>query len=156
MDNVDNRRGNHCVDSVENVLHWGLDPSYNSFRKVILFDLITNVNVISAADAIAFTLHGRPLRKVEVVGIVSNLVRREKKLSFVIDDGTASIHCIKYCDNDTIPFPFLEPGQLISIRATLVVLETNLSPYGLMLQVKRLDLTHPNAELMHWISSMNT
>ena len=155
--NIVSRSNNaHIEESAENVFRWGLDPCYNSFQKFILSDLITNVCVMSVSNAITFMLRDRPLRKVEVVGIVSNLIRRERKLSFVIDDGTASISCIKYCESDDIPFPLLEAGQLVSLRATLIVLETNTAPYGLMLQVKRLDFTHPNAELLHWVCSMKT
>jgi hypothetical protein len=137
---------------------WGQDPSFNSFQKVFGCQLLQHLQVIELPNsAFAYMLHGRPIRKTEIVGFVRNIVRKAKRVVIDVDDGSAVIHCLKFVDADDAPaYSELKLGDVVSVKGAIIQVETNYFPYGFALQIKKLDvLRDPNEEMFQWLAVMN-
>lgn len=139
---------------------WGIDPLYISYRKTFCWLLHNCVYYVHQDKLIEIYYFGRPISKVEVVGVVVNIVRTSKRATVYIDDGTGTIPSIKFLNaNDTESGTFmfgLAIGQLVTIRGKLIYLETNADPYSLHLQLDSIDPLHePNLELLHWTSALH-
>ena len=68
---------------------WGLDPLYWSFVKVF----IVQVHQLSLFEGTADThmLYGRPISRVEVVGVVVSVKQHARFVKYYIDDGTGTL-----------------------------------------------------------------
>lgn len=143
--------------STMDVLDIGKDPGTWSFRKVFISQIFEKVQTSEIAGfAFNHSLFGRPLPKIEVVGIVRSLDRKTNKVLISCDDGTGIIECIKHCDATDSPFIWLSVGLLVSVRGSLALNESNSRDYGFLIQVNSVDaLLDPNLELLHWATCMH-
>jgi hypothetical protein len=53
-----------------------------------------------------FLFHNRPISKVEIAGIVVNIVIQSRRISIYVDDGTGVVKCMKIL-NDGESYPIL-------------------------------------------------
>ena len=101
-----------------------------------------------------FFLHGYPIQKVHIGGVVVSRQVGSKNCQFSIDDGTGSIDCIKWytpaesiegfapCLGDW----YIVQGRLSEFRSnTQIIVDTLGNRVNVALQVD------PNAELLHWL-----
>jgi aspartyl/asparaginyl-tRNA synthetase len=103
-----------------------------------------------------FKYLSRPISKVEIVGIVMSLQTSFKKSIYHVDDGTGVIRCIKYMNDEKINTNFaLQLGDLVSVKGTLCLAETNYEDYGFCINIATIEYANdPNMELFHWLSSL--
>jgi hypothetical protein len=51
-----------------------------------------------------FLFHDRPISKVEIAGIVVNIIIQSRRISVYVDDGTGIVKCMKILnDGETYP-----------------------------------------------------
>ncbi|KAH9289709.1 hypothetical protein KI387_033826, partial [Taxus chinensis] len=82
----------------------GLDPMCLSHVKLMAFDLLSLQQPTSRGGPDNFWRKGRPVRKVEIVGVVVIRERKDKFLKFDVDDGTACVPCILWLNHLTTKF----------------------------------------------------
>lgn len=128
-----------------------------SFRKVFISSL-KDLVVHEDAGLFKLSLHGKPICKVEIIGLITSLERRAKKILLTVDDGTGSVRCIKFIDDlanyDTSS---LSIGTLVVVRGSLELSETNRSSHGPAVTVALLEPAagdDPNMETLHWLRTM--
>jgi hypothetical protein len=143
------------VDAGSRLSQWGQHPSFNSFQKLFAVQLLHHTTRIELPNAaFGFEIYGRPIRKAEVVGIVRGISQKAKRTLVTVDDGTEVVDCLRFFDSDEIPpFQGLEIGNLVSVKGSIIMIETNTKPYGISLQIKKLEiLEDPNEEILHWLA----
>ncbi len=138
---------------------WGLDPLFASYHKmfVVLIRNYIEVQENNAFGIFEYRYFSRGIMKVEVVGIVTSISRKSKKLIISIDDGTGSIKCIKFLDDiQESAYPALKLGDLAIVKGVLSQSEVGLSDdYGFVIHIRCLDVTNdPNMELFHWTNTI--
>lgn len=138
---------------------FGLDPAYQSYRKLFVKSIRNNVitHENQRYQLFEFMHHHRGCTKVEVCGIVTCIARKSSKAIINVDDGTGVIKCVKFVNSrrDEVPFETLSLGDLIDIKGTLTTYETNLEDYGYVIHITCLDIIKdPNVELLFWSTSM--
>ncbi|XP_065864341.1 CST complex subunit STN1 [Euphorbia lathyris] len=80
---------------------------YNTYVKLLAFDLLSLAQTPSrsSSDPISFSRHGKPLSRVEILGIVASRDYKPNKfLKFIIDDGTGCVSCILWLNQRTSPY----------------------------------------------------
>lgn len=141
----------------DRLLNFGLDPAFSSYRKIFITQILNKVKVIELEGfAFVFLFCDRPIVKVDIVGTVISIKKKEKKVVICVDDGTAVIRCIKYCElGSEQPFFGLHVGNLVSVKGILNKIEID-NTYEFAINVKFLNiLTDPNVELLHWATVMH-
>ncbi|NXC44617.1 STN1 protein, partial [Penelope pileata] len=73
-------------------LLWGLDPVFSAFAKLYIKD-IKEMRESEQVPGIFF-YNGRPVRQVDVVGIVVQTKERDAFYSYGVDDSTGVINCV--------------------------------------------------------------
>ena len=138
---------------------WGLDGTFWSSRKLFAENIHKSVVRETRQGSLEFWYHDRPVSRVEVMGIITDITRRQRKIWISLDDGTGIIHCVKYVNENQ--FSHLDPikgvtvGSLVTIRGTFQTVETNEFPYSITINVASLDAhLDPNLELFHWANTM--
>ena len=102
---------------------WGLDPLCWSFVKVF----IVQVHQLSLFEGTADThmLYGRPISRVEVVGVVVSVKQHARFVKYYIDDGTGVIACMAWKQHaDSVPrgeseLPVFELGDTVCVQGKL-------------------------------------
>ena len=98
---------------------WGLDPLYWSFVKVF----IVQVHQLTLFEGTADThmLYGRPISRVELVGVVVSVKQHARFVKYLIDDGTGVIACMVWKNHaDSVSRGESEPS-LFQLGATVCV-----------------------------------
>ena len=109
----------------------------------------------------AFEYNNQPILKVEIAGVLISILVREKKSSYIIDDGTGAIECVKYHNSNMISAfasfgDMLEIGDTVCVQGNLVLAETNVEDYGFMVVIASIEKADdPNFETFHWVSCLN-
>lgn len=137
---------------------WGLDPSYFGHRK-ILIEFIHRIHTRQKDGHLEYYYHDRPVSRVEVVGVVVNILRRKNSIILTIDDGTGLLACFKYISAHMVetsdPLKFADIGSVVTVQGTLQSVETNEIEYGLTIKVTSIFTSpDPNIEAYHWTSCM--
>ena len=131
---------------------------YQAFRRMLL----SSIKECTQEEYMGFYIfryNGKCVLKVEVLGILISLEKQEKRSTLVIDDGTATIRCIKYRDSSTTDYnnsslvsDDIEYGDTVTVQGSLVKAETNDSPYDFMILAKCIEkVEDPNVEIFHWL-----
>ncbi len=140
-----------------NSLEWGLNPSFNCFRKVFIVQLRNAIESVEVPGfAIAFEMAKTPIQKVEIVGHIRSIARKRNKIILSCDDGTGCVQCVKFCNQEE-EFPLLQfkCGDLVSINGDLAKLELNGEPYDIVINIRIINpICDPNLELLHWATTM--
>ncbi|WOL19328.1 CST complex subunit STN1 [Canna indica] len=134
-------------------------------------DSIRMVHVkLLAIDALSLTVHdnhsqsfsrkGKLISRIEVVGVVVSYERKDKYLSFLVDDGTGCIRCILWLNNQPDQFRLgvaaemaLEEAKAVQL-GKLVRVRGKITMYKGMVQITVGDIfveRDPNAEILHWL-----
>jgi len=137
---------------------WGLDPLFSTARKMLVFSLRQEVQVVTRPmeGRYEFYLYDRPLQRVEVVGVIVKKTVKTKKVMIEIDDGTGVLECTKLynsAENEPVPLQGFSLGQLVCIRGQVAMAG---DPSQLVLLIshsaRQLD---PNEQSLHWIRAMH-
>ena len=70
---------------------WGFDPSFQTFNKMYVQDVLSMPEYPTSTGAYAYNNH--PIYKVEVVGMVVQVDQNQKCYMYGVDDGTGVITC---------------------------------------------------------------
>ncbi|NWH27669.1 STN1 protein, partial [Grus americana] len=73
-------------------LYWGMDPVFSAFARLYIKD-IKEMRESKQVPGIFF-YNGRPVRQVDVVGIVVQMKERDAFYNYGVDDSTGVINCI--------------------------------------------------------------
>jgi len=158
--NTTNNTSSSSTTQLMPVLGWGLDPLLSSSRKVFIKTIrkrckydtdVMGVNLVYYYD--------RPVLKVEVVGIlVSRRIvssGKSPKVYLWVDDGTGVIMCMQPIDINKPYYQSITIGCLVSVKGSLILLETNDNPYGWVIRIQSVDVfDDPNKEALYWASSL--
>lgn len=109
----------------------------------------------------------RPVRNVEIVGVVVSRERKDKFLKFQLDDGTACVPSILWLNHNNTKFysnvkkPHLECIAAMALAQSedvqlgkLVRVQGRLTLYNNLLQITVNSVVvekDPNAEVLHWM-----
>ena len=138
--------------------NWGLDPTYFGHRKLLCAQFSEIVST-SCKSYLEHYYYGRPVSRVEVVGIVVDILWQKNKIVLTIDDGTGLIRCFKYINTSLVetsdPLKFADIGAVVIVQGTLQSIETNEFAYALTVKVNNLFTSpDPNMEMYHWTACM--
>ncbi|XP_057856761.1 CST complex subunit STN1 isoform X3 [Cryptomeria japonica] len=145
----------------------GLDPMRLSHVKLLAFDLHALQNPSSWGGPDTFWRKGRPVRNVEMMGVVVSRERKDKFLKFEVDDGTACVPCILWLNHltsryysrvqkphlDCVAAMALEQDEEVQL-GRLVRLQGRVAVYNKQLQLTVKSVLverNPNAEIHHWM-----
>uniref|UniRef100_A0A8D0ENA3 CST complex subunit STN1 n=1 Tax=Strix occidentalis caurina TaxID=311401 RepID=A0A8D0ENA3_STROC len=73
-------------------LHWGMDPIFSAFARLYIKD-IKEMRESKQVPGVFF-YNGRPVRQVDVVGIVVQMKERDAFYNYGVDDSTGVINCV--------------------------------------------------------------
>ncbi|XP_009983253.1 PREDICTED: CST complex subunit STN1 [Tauraco erythrolophus] len=73
-------------------LHWGMDPVFSAFARLYIKD-IREMRESKQVPGVFF-YNGRPVRQVDVVGIVVQTKERDAFYNYGVDDSTGVINCV--------------------------------------------------------------
>ncbi|KFQ85749.1 CST complex subunit STN1 [Phoenicopterus ruber ruber] len=73
-------------------LHWGMDPVFSAFARLYIKD-IKEIRESKQVPGIFF-YNGRPVRQVDVVGMVVQTKERDAFYNVGVDDSTGVINCV--------------------------------------------------------------
>ena len=107
----------------------GLDPLFQSYRKILIYYLHHNIIVNTHDNLLEFNIFNRSISKVEIVGIiVKREIKRTNKIMLVIDDGTGIVTCNKVINsnniNDSSSINIIDDyklGDLVTIRGKITM-----------------------------------
>ncbi|KAH9561765.1 hypothetical protein CY35_05G039500 [Sphagnum magellanicum] len=149
------------------VREWGLDPMYFSHVRLLAFDLLA-VRPLPHMPG-RFVRRGRPVRKVEMLGVVVSTDQKERYIRFILDDGTACVPCVLWMNHSRLQVTNpkrlelelqneltmslmrqVKLGQLLRVQGRLTVFNNQIQITVSSLQGER----DPNAEVLHWMECM--
>lgn len=138
------------------LLTCGQDIGLTSFRKIFACHVLNSIKVIELGSyAFLFSLNNRPVTTVEIVGVIRGIENKSKRVTYTCDDGTGILACIKFLDGQT-RFHDIQLGDVVSVKGSIALLETNNTSYGFVLQVKSIvKLVDPNLEILHWATTIH-
>jgi len=162
MDDNDEGKSGHEGIKLPSLNTWLLDPTYSCFRKLLIVIIKNNIVKINDNDVFLFYLCNRPISKVEIMGRIISTQFRLKKITYYVDDGTGVMRCTKFLNNNsTTSNQFFstisgsssfQVGDLVSVRGTIVLSETNGDPYGYNIHISWIELImDDNVETYHWM-----
>lgn len=129
--------------------------------KILAADLLSLT--IQHTSPPAFLRFGRTVARAELVGIVVSRDRRDKFLSFVIDDGTGCVPCILWLNHQYLNAgqsefdPTAEMAMKMSEEVrlgSLLRVRGKIATYRGAIQITVRDLVvekDPNSEVLHWL-----
>lgn len=103
-----------------------------------------------------FHFRGKPISKVEIIGIATKIVTRAKNLTFYVDDGTGVIRCVQYISpDDNVVSSSICVGDTVAVKGLVALSETNEDEYGYNLRVSMIEAVEdPHCEVFHWLQVM--
>ena len=128
--------GWYYIFSVHEQWEWGLDPMCLSHVKLMSFDFMSLQKPITRGGSAPFWRKGRPVRKVEMVGVVVSRERKDKFLKFELDDGSGCVPCILWLNHMTNRFyPKTYKSQMESM-ATMALKQAEQVQLGSLVRVQ--------------------
>ncbi|CEO98142.1 OB domain-containing protein [Plasmodiophora brassicae] len=130
--------------------YWGLQSTYWSFVRILICD-IYRLGAFREHPGCSFSLCGRPIQRVCIVGVIVEARLHATNLVVMIDDGTGIISATYW---------FNEPGSCADHLAlgNRVLVHGRLSTYRNepQIQITSSGILHdPNAEVLHWIQAVH-
>uniref|UniRef100_A0A663MI21 CST complex subunit STN1 n=1 Tax=Athene cunicularia TaxID=194338 RepID=A0A663MI21_ATHCN len=116
-------------------LHWGMDPIFSAFARLYIKD-IKEMKESKQVPGIFF-YNGRPVKQVDVVGIVVQMKERDAFYNYGVDDSTGVINCV--CWKNPLSFPSLLTGHP-STPNSLAVLEQMKKLQEMVIQKIKLEI----------------
>lgn len=157
-----------AVRELRPVREWGLDPMCFAHVRLLGFELLALRPVPHMQGS--FSRKGRPVRKVEIMGIVVTVDRKERYLRFTLDDGTGCVPCILWTNHASFTATSAVKGLELQSRQELangtalkvklgeiLRVQGRLSTFADQIQVTVSSLQaeqDPNAEMLHWMECM--
>lgn len=128
--------------------------------KLLANDLLS-LAVHHASRPPSFTRKGKPVSRAEAVGVVVSRERKDKYLSFLVDDGSGCIPCILWLNHQSDrerdlgvaaemareEAAAVQLGKLVRVRGRITA-------YRGVVQITVGDVVverDPNAEVLHWL-----
>jgi len=150
------------------VREWGLDPMCFAHVRLLAFDLLSLRPVPNLQGS--YARKGRPVRKVEIMGIVVTVDQKERYTRFTLDDGTGCVSCILWTNHSSFAATSAAKGLELQVWQELATgtarqvklgevlrVQGRLSNYANQIQLTVLSLQteqDPNAEALHWAECM--
>ena len=107
-----------------------------SHVKLLSFDFMSLQKPITRGGSEPFWRKGRPIRKVEMVGVVVSRERKDKFLKFELDDGSGCVPCILWLNHMTNRFyPKTDKSQMDSM-ATMALKQAEQVQLGSLVEVQ--------------------
>ncbi|KAK9115815.1 hypothetical protein Sjap_014762 [Stephania japonica] len=152
-----------------------MNPALNFHVKLLGFDFLSLTqqpsSLSSSSDPISFYRKGRPISRVETVGVVvSRELKGGKFLKFIIDDGTGCIPCIFWLNHLDSPYFFRRSPSDVQVMAKIASNQAAQIQLGVVARVRGKTTTYrgaaqitvsdvvverdPNAEILHWLQSI--
>ncbi len=121
---------------------------------MLVVDIKSHLVANETMGFFVFYFMNKPIAKVEVVGVVTKIVRRAKSMIFYIDDGTELLRCTQYINQDeTVMSSSIVVGDVVSVKGLVAMAETNDDDYGFCLRVSLIEAVHdPHCEVHHWLT----
>ncbi|XP_074585928.1 CST complex subunit STN1 [Curcuma longa] len=128
--------------------------------KLLAVDLLS-LTIHDSSHPPSFTRKGKLVSRAETVGVVVSRERRDKYLTFLVDDGSGCIRCILWLNHQPDHLPDLgvaaemalkeaatvELGKLVRVRGKITLFRGSLQLTVRDVLVER----DPNAEVLHWL-----
>ncbi|KAL2613025.1 hypothetical protein R1flu_024717 [Riccia fluitans] len=146
-----------------------VDAVSMSVMRLLAFDLLSVQHRPGPQGGI-FCRKGRPVKKVEMLGLVVSVDRRDSYVSFKLDDGTGCVPCILWTNHYKSSYfahwrreelelqaAIAESGAKNVKLGCLLRVMGRLSGFRSQLQITVLSLHEekdPNAEVFHWLQCM--
>lgn len=126
------------------------------FRKMLVATIKDCVTKVESNDLFLFYLCGRGISKVEIVGWVTSVQIKQKKIIYYVDDGSGKIRCSRFFTSVDAPLhSSVAVGDLVCAKGILALSETNDDIYGFSIHLSSIEsLTDPNLETYHWLVSI--
>lgn len=79
--------------------YWGLDPLFRSHCKFYIADVLS---LHEAPDKSGVFFYGNhPVLRVDLMGVIVKVIRRQHIIIYSVDDGTGVINCVYWLPTDT-------------------------------------------------------
>eukprot|EP01031_Cornospumella_fuschlensis_P025369 gene25369-30635_t len=159
ISNTEHSRNAGAQDSEENdvsLMSIGRSPGFSVYRKVFVGDLMANISVAQKVGVFVFSLRSQPIGQVEITGLVVSVDIKLKRVIVHLDDGTGIVRCTKILDGiSTFDTSALNLGNLLTIRGSIEMSETNYEPYGLAICVQSFSKQDDvNLEIFHMLHTL--
>ncbi|KAJ4961524.1 hypothetical protein NE237_021434 [Protea cynaroides] len=149
-----------------------MDSIQNTYVKLLAFDFLSlSVKSSSSSfssDPTCFYRKGRPVSRIETVGVVvSRELKGNKFLKFLIDDGTGCIPCILWLNHLDSPYFSRRNPSDVRLLAEIATKHASDVQLGVLARVRgritayrgNLQITvsdvlierDSNAEILHWL-----
>ncbi|BBN09274.1 CST complex subunit STN1 [Marchantia polymorpha subsp. ruderalis] len=145
------------------------DPMSLSAVRLLAFDLLS-VQHHPGPQGGSCTRKGRPVKKVEIVGVVVTVDRRDSYVSFKLDDGTGCVPCILWTNHYKSSYFAHWKQSDLELQAGIADTQAKTVKIGSLLRVmgrlsgfrSQIQITvlstieekDPNAEVFHWFQCM--
>ncbi|EDV21174.1 CST complex subunit STN1 [Trichoplax sp. H2] len=131
--------------TIASPIYWGLDPLFSAHIKLLIRDVDHLLAVKDFTNV--YLYHDHIIYKVEIMGDVVSVVKKNKLDEIVLDDGTGRISCTLWKDRDKIRDCKL--GDLVTIMGRVT---EGYRDSGKRIVVQRLvnDTLRPNIEYKRW------
>lgn len=128
------------------------------YRKAFIGDLKSHTVISQTAGVFVFTLRDQPIGQVEITGILVSVDVKLKRIIAHLDDGTGIVRCTKILDGiSAFDTSCLVLGNLITIRGSIEMSETNYESYGLAICVQSFsEQDDANLETFHMLRTLET
>ncbi|XP_042402135.1 CST complex subunit STN1-like [Zingiber officinale] len=128
--------------------------------KLLAVDFLS-LTIHNSSHSPSFTRKGKLVSRAETVGVVVSLERKDKYLTFLVDDGSGCICCILWLNHQPDHAPDLGVAAEIALREAatvelgkLVRVRGKITLYRGSLQLTVRDVLveqDPNMEVLHWL-----
>eukprot|EP00470_Lotharella_oceanica_P001669 CAMPEP_0170169044 /NCGR_PEP_ID=MMETSP0040_2-20121228/1985_1 /TAXON_ID=641309 /ORGANISM="Lotharella oceanica, Strain CCMP622" /LENGTH=160 /DNA_ID=CAMNT_0010407567 /DNA_START=8 /DNA_END=490 /DNA_ORIENTATION=- len=131
------------------VQSWGLDPIFWSFAKLTIHDILHMGEMANVRGA--FSLHGRPVSRAEIVGYIVEVVAKHNRIMYSVDDGSGVISCTQFMNPNVSQQGCKgKLGEVCRIRGTLSKFRGNM-------EIRIADFSiekDPNQQTLHWLEAL--
>ncbi|XP_046848918.1 CST complex subunit STN1-like isoform X3 [Xenia sp. Carnegie-2017] len=135
------------MENVVPVKFWGSDPLYWSHVKLFVRDVLC-LREYPGFDFYAISNH--PVVQVLIVGYVVKVHKKEKLITFEVDDGTGLISCC-YWYNEHVDMVDANLGDLVTVMGKI---SNYHNARQIIISSFYIETDH-NVEVLHWLDVMN-
>lgn len=112
------------------------------------------------SGSFVFSYQKIPVSKVEIVGMVTKLMKKPKSIAYYVDDGTALIRCVQFINENDTAFGgssgnAIAVGDVVTVLGMICLAETNEDDYQHCIRVSMIEVSQdPNHEVFHWLRTI--
>ncbi|KAI8998329.1 hypothetical protein BC832DRAFT_594939 [Gaertneriomyces semiglobifer] len=131
----------------------GLAPLFFSHAQLFIADILNLSSHPDIPDVYLYDTH--PIRKVNVMGVVTGIEETSRCLRYIVDDGTGSVPCVKWKDANHTQSAgagrdAVKLGMLVNVRGRVTEWrEREIMVNSLVIE------RDPNREPLHWLTVLD-